>query len=299
MTILPDSFRKWHSIIFIITGLIIHVPGSGQYIEVGSSLGGTTYQGDINYFGSRFSIQGARFLNSFHIGYQFSEYYSLKVRYSKSSIGAYDSQSADEWRRSRNLHFRSDIREVAVIQEIELLDVFGFFRRYDLKPYLVSGIAWFSFNPQGKYQGKWTDLQPLGTEGQGLPGYAAPYALRQLSIPLGLGLRYYVSDNFFISAEVSPRLTFTDYLDDVSTKYPDMELLRQSRGEMAVHMSYRGNQLPGDHPSTQEISGMGRGNSHENDWYIFNSFTVGYRIDPVLYLKKRRSFREGRKCRFY
>jgi len=296
MTKLKDWIYR--TVLLCIVSLYV-MPAVGQYIEIGGSLGGTTYQGDINHFGSKLSIQGARFLNSFHIGYQFSEYYSLKMRFSSSSIGAYDNASVDPWRRQRNLLFRSDLREVAIIQEIELLDVLSFFRKFNLKPYLITGVAWFSFNPQGKYQGRWIDLQPLGTEGQGLPGYDAPYKLHQWSIPVGLGLRYYVNDNLFISAEVSPRITFTDYLDDVSGSYPDMELLRQYRGDQAVYMSYQGNQLSGEHPPLSEISGIGRGNPRENDWYIFNSFTVGYRFDPMLYLKKRRAFRHGRKCTFF
>lgn len=65
------------------------------------------------------------------------------------------------------------------------------------------------------------DLQPLRTEGQGMPGYpeSKPYNLTQINIPYGVGLRYYFSDRISVAFEAVNRKTFTDYIDDVSTNY--------------------------------------------------------------------------------
>jgi hypothetical protein len=43
--------------------------------------------------------------------------------------------------------------------------------------YLSMGAIFFKFNPKGKYLNEWLELQPIGTEGQGLPGYDAPYTI--------------------------------------------------------------------------------------------------------------------------
>lgn len=277
----------------------VYFCATAQYIEIGGSLGGATYQGDINHLSSKFSFQGAKMLNGLHIGYHFNEYYAIKLKYTKGSIGADDIQSVDVWRRDRNLHFRSEIREWSLIHEFELLDVLKFFHKYNLKPYFTFGISLFKFNPQGKYRGEWYDLQPMSTEGQGLPGSKlAPYSLSQISVPFGFGFKYHVNENLYFGFEISPRITFTDYLDDVSSDYPDFDILRQYKGDLAVQLSYQGDKKPEGTPIT-ELKSKSRGNSKDNDWYIFNSFVVGFKINPVDYMKRKRSFKDGRKCNFF
>jgi hypothetical protein len=269
---------------------------NAQYIDFGVSVGGATYQGDISPLRSRFSIEGAKVLKSMHIGYSFNEFYGLKLRYSTSSINAHDNSSVDLWRRQRNLHFRSPLQEIALINEVELFDIIPFFRKYNLKPFISFGVAMFKFNPQAKYRGYWVDLQPLSTEGQGLPGSdTQPYKLTQFSIPFGFGVRYEIADNLTLSYEISPRMTFTDYLDDVSTVYPDFDLLRQEKGYMAMSLSYQGTYFD-DEGDFRSFTGMGRGNGSDNDWYIFNAFTLSYRFDLKTAINNQRNIAGGRKC---
>ncbi|MBK9253933.1 MAG: hypothetical protein IPM42_00445 [Saprospiraceae bacterium] len=281
------------TVIFILTCLSYTY---AQHIDFGLSIGGTTYQGDISPLSNRLSFEGARTLKSVHFGYSFNHYYSLKLRYSTTNINGTDASSVDSWRRQRNLHFRSPIQEIALINEVELLDIIPFFRKYSLKPFVNFGVALFKFNPQAKYRGYWVDLQPLSTEGQGLPGSGtAPYALTQISIPFGFGLRYDLNDYLTLSFEISPRVTFTDYLDDVSSVYPDFELLRYHKGYMAMLMSYQGNHF-GEEGSLKDVTGMGRGNQSDNDWYIFNAFTLSYRFDMRAAMMNTRNVSGGRRC---
>jgi hypothetical protein len=91
-------------------------------------------------------------------------------------------------------------------------------------PYIALGMGWFSFNPQANLNGKWIDLQPLRTEGQGFPEKgkdSRPYRLSQSNIILGAGIKYEVSQLITARAEMLFRRTFTDYLDDASTTYID------------------------------------------------------------------------------
>ena len=97
------------------------------------------------------------------------------------------------------------------------------------------GIAAFKHNPQAQAPefdlngnplpeaGQWVDLQPLGTEGQNLSG-GKPYNLIQLAIPIGIGVKVRLPDNFDAHIEIGFRQLFTDYIDDVSGKYPDLSL---------------------------------------------------------------------------
>jgi len=131
-------------------------------------------------------------------------------------------------RYNRNLHFRSQITELALVTEIHPLFIFVDWPARDYEaprysPYLLAGIGYFSFNPQTQIGTRWVDLQPLSTEGQGFAEYPdrKVYKLQQISYPIGVGIRYELSPVFNTRVEFNYRFTSTDYLDDVSTNYID------------------------------------------------------------------------------
>lgn len=142
---------------------------------------------------------------------------------------------------ARNLHFRNDLKEFALTGIVKLVPDS---RSYDRRPlfgaYLFAGIAAVAHNPVARVPDlegdQWVKLQPLGTEGQGSPGYEKPYSLVQFAIPFGIGLRYKINSRFDISGEAGFRVTFTDYLDDVSGNYPDPNVLKD---DLARSMSNR------------------------------------------------------------
>lgn len=122
----------------------------------------------------------------------------------------------------RNLSFRNDLKEFAVVGIYKLTpDSRSYDRRPQFGAYLFGGIAAVAHNPKAKDEttDEWVKLQPLGTEGQGRPGFAKPYSLIQLAIPIGIGVRYKINDRFDVGAELGFRFTFTDYLDDVAGAY--------------------------------------------------------------------------------
>jgi len=95
-----------------------------------------------------------------------------------------------------------------------------------------------------------------------------PYSLIQLSIPVLGGIKYNITPgiNFFI--EFGPRITFTDYLDDVSTVFPDKQTLTDTRGPIAAALSDR-----------SLIDGLGaqgrqRGDTKGKDKYAFVGISI-------------------------
>ncbi len=93
-------------------------------------------------------------------------------------------------------------------------------------------------------------LKPLSTEGEGLPGYPdrKPYSLTQLAIPFGGGVKFAITNDWHIGLEVGLRKLFTDYLDDVSSTYADPNDLLTAKGQLAVDLSYRGDEVVGGDP---------------------------------------------------
>ncbi len=270
---------------------------NAQKADIGFSIGACTYQGDISPLQYRVSIEGAHVARGIFLSLGINEYISLKTRYFTTNISASDQNALSTFRTERNLHFKSSIREFSVVGEINLLGIIPALRKFKIQPFLNAGIGIFKFNPQAKYKGTWYDLQPLGTEGQGLPGSDKElYSLTQLSIPFGAGLKYTFNDELVIAFEVSPRWTFTDYLDDLSTSYPDLQLLRQERGDLAANLSYR-SENPIDVGTN--INNEGRGNATENDWYIITTLSVAYRFDPGQYFDRRKGFKGNWKCPYF
>jgi hypothetical protein len=114
-------------------------------------------------------------------------------------------------------------------------------------PFAYAGIAVFRHNPQAQVPGndlfgqpfanagEWVNLQPLKTEGQS-------YNLFQFAIPFGAGVRFRLADQMDVSLEFGFRYTFTDYLDDVSSNYVDLNTFGDN--QLARAMSYRSNEVP-------------------------------------------------------
>lgn len=124
----------------------------------------------------------------------------------------------------RNLHFRNDVKELAFTGHYQFVpEGRDFTHRSLITPYVFLGIAVIAHNPKARTPedmgNNWVSLQPLGTEGQGRPGYAKPYSRITAAIPFGFGLRYKVNRRWDISAEAGLRYTFTDYLDDAGGLY--------------------------------------------------------------------------------
>jgi hypothetical protein len=67
------------------------------------------------------------------------------------------------------------------------------------------------------------------------------------------------------------RKTSTDYIDDVSGTYYDVEATREERGDIAAQLSHRNIDGPAE-ANTQ------RGNPLNNDTYSFVQFTVAVGI---------------------
>ena len=160
-----------------------------------------------------------------------------------------------------------------------------FFNLYNINwsPYAFAGLAVYRFNPYVIDSGQKVFLQPLSTEGQGLPGSRLkPYQLTQLSIPFGGGIKVNLSDNFRLGVEMGLRRLFTDYLDDVSGFYPDAAELLAAKGPKAVQLSYRGDEVPGERPGYPDVGfpakGVERGGPSKKDWYYFTGIHLTFRL---------------------
>jgi len=205
------------------------------------------------------------------IQYDLTRHFSLLTNLTYGRISAADGYSSQADLRARNLNFESHITEWNLLAEYNLLDL----SEHKLTPYLFAGVAIFHFNPYTyDTTGKKVYLRPLSTEGEGLTQYPGrrPYALTQLAIPFGGGIKFRISDGVTLAYEIGMRKTFTDYLDDLSTTYVDQATLLAARGPEAVEMAYRGNEIKNG--GTYPPDGTIRGGHKWKDWYYVSGLRV-------------------------
>ena len=127
---------------------------------------------------------------------------------------------------TRNLSFRAGNLELGLTGTISLFDEGrAYFGKKAANPYLILGFAMARIKPKAdipaEYNGspladagKYTSLRELMTEGQ-------EYKKWQPVIPIGIGGKFAINYFFSVQVEAIWRLTFTDYLDDISTVYID------------------------------------------------------------------------------
>ncbi|WP_456300531.1 DUF6089 family protein [Spirosoma telluris] len=175
--------------------------------------------------------------------------------------------------------------------------------RAKFTPYLFGGLALVAHSPEARtptasdtsnrYGPRtWVKLQPLHTEGQGQPGYDKPYSLVTLAIPVGIGARYRLNENFNLGVEIGYRYTFTDYLDDVGGTYAAPDALQGLAKTMAdrrlepdaarVNVTRNPSvqdfrQTNPDQFSTNAVRGA---DGIFNDGYLLTTFSIQY-IIPV------------------
>lgn len=237
--------------------------------EVGAFGGTANYLGDLafkfmekNQFQWSWGVFGQ---------YNISKWFSTRLGYNMLRIKGDDIFDPDLGRRARYANFRNNVQELALTLHFHLLQ-YGISKGEKFSPSVYVGIAGFHHNPLARIvtgldpltgdpiylkdaaSGKdlWFPLQPIGTEGQTansldpeFPNRAAPkqYSLWQLAIPMGVNLDFIIKKSWVIGAEIGFRMTFTDYLDDVSGFYYD----RQNRFQAIVDAN----------PTIQATTGFG------------------------------------------
>lgn len=264
-------------------------------LELGLMAGVSNYQGDLApestaaSFGQTHAAFGGFFRYNIH------RFVSARINVFYGTISGDDAKAESAWRNERNLSFRSRVLEAGLTVEYNILGYQPYNFERTFSPYIFGGIAGFRHNPEAYYDNRWIELQPLGTEGQGMADFPAQYSRTAIAIPFGLGAKYAINDKWNIGLEFGFRKTFTDYLDDVSTQYVEYSELFAGNGELAAALGNRG----GEYFDSEPISiptGSNRGDQENDDWYFMGGLTLSYNISDNGLVGARRKSRRGRGC---
>lgn len=249
-------------LILVICFLSPYLFASAQTWEAGVSVGASGYMGDLN------PVVPYKFTDPAFGGMikrNFNGYLSAKLAVLNGKVRAADASSDNSYQQDRNLHFRSSVTELSLQIEFNLFNYLpGFqagFGAKRLSPYLFTGGAGFSFNPVTDYNGDEIELHPLQTEAVNYKKYA-------LSIPYGAGVKYNITGNWNIIGEIGYRTAFTDYLDDVSGRYPDFAVTTPESPLTPV--------LSDRSPVVANRAGLQRGDFRKRDTYMFSLISLTY-----------------------
>ena len=254
-------------ILFLLS--VLFVPAQRVFIGVAGGL--SNYNGDLLD-----KLYHKKLTNGFiglTVHYELQDQILLRGAYNFARVDGSDIYSEKEDLRLRNLHFESAISEFSIVGEYYLFNLYE--RRFS--PYGFVGLGIFHFDPY-TYDSVGTKvfLKPLSTEGQGIYPDKKPYSLWQPTIPFGGGVKFAISENLRIGFEIGIRKTFTDYLDDVSTSYPDQNDLLAARGQTAVDFSYRSDEVPGGNAAFPTKATQ-RGGAEQKDMYYFTGLNIMFR----------------------
>ncbi|MCB0585300.1 MAG: outer membrane beta-barrel protein [Phaeodactylibacter sp.] len=248
--------------------LLSNLRAIGQGTELGIMGGTSLYSGDLSpkEFGLYFEDVSPAFgvFGRFNVNSTFA----LRLGVSIGKVSANDNNHD---RQDRGLNFRSNITEFALTGELNIFKL-GSYQDRGVMPYVFGGVAVFNFSPEASFDGDYIELQPLGTEGQGLPGYEAPYKLTEFAIPVGLGVKFLLNDVITLGVEFGGRKLFTDYLDDVSDAQVNYFDVLEGNGELAAQLSNP--TLKDPSPDTADYR---RGGKY-NDWYYIGGVTLSFRL---------------------
>ena len=274
--LLTQSHFVMKNTMLILVALLVTTTASAQHFEIGGAVGVASYDGDLTEdFVDKFSDLGPS-LGVFG-RMNFNDYFNVKLGVNYGRLSGTDANSTDENRLRRNLSFRSDVFEAAVTGEFNILGYQPYALQRTFSPYLFAGVSAFYHNPKTEYNDQWVALQPLGTEGQYIPGSTnQPYDLMQVAIPVGIGFKYAINDLWNLGFEMGTRITFTDYLDDVSTDYADRNDLLSASGQLAADLANRTGEYLGTDPIN--MAGRQRGNPDIRDFFTFTVVSLSYNL---------------------
>lgn len=274
---------------FFLSTILCSSVALAQYeIDYGLQLGGALHVGDIGGKGEPkgFLLDMNLSQTNMAVGaffrYSFSSNIAIKFNAGFVRIQGADSLLVNAPARlGRNLSFRIDILEASLVGEYTFLQKNDFSRRsrqrIDFKSRVFAGAGAIYFDPKAQYEGNWYSLRPLETEG-------VAYDEISIIVPMGVAFDFTFNKKLRLGMEFGYRFTFTDYLDDASTRYGDpadfpspLTAIFSDRSDEAFQ---RGNpDLPNRaYYGYNREPGSRRGNPDNNDGYFVGQIILSYVI---------------------
>jgi len=196
------------------------------------------------------------------VRFNYDNRWTFRFDYSRVTVTADDTKLS--WRPERGLNFTSKINDFSLVAEFNFLEYYTGNPKKNVSPYIFGGISVFQYTVFANVGDRLVDLSDYATEGpepadakwyDKMFGKTSPVGI---SIPFGMGVKFSVSRHMAATVEWRMQKTFTDYLDDVATVYPEQH---------ATYTDENGEVYDLTDPTGNYLAGQQRGNSTFNDWF--------------------------------
>ncbi|SDF14900.1 Outer membrane protein beta-barrel domain-containing protein [Dyadobacter soli] len=156
-------------------------------------------------------------------------------------------------------------------------DLFAYNRQAPINPYLFGGVGATYLSPKAKLGGTWYSLPELTTEG-------VKYKRMPLVFTAGIGVSIKTTQRLSLGLELCNNFVNSDYLDDVSTVYPNPD---QLPSDIARALSDRAPEIG----EPQRQPGWNRGSAKSKDSYLFLQVRGTYLIGNRAQNQERKKTR--------
>ena len=245
--------------LFLIWVLIPKLSFAQKGQELGGYIGASHYFGDLN---TDYSINDPGIAFGLIARNNFNERVCLEGSFNYARLSASDDDAQNSFQRTRNLSFFSNTMDASVSLEFNFFTYIHGDRRYYYTPYASIGIVAARYNPRTELDGTKYNLQEFSTEGQD------GYALFSPGLAFAVGFKWDLNYRWSFNAGIKARRLSTDYLDDVSTVYPDLNSMPGGPTGIAAQLSDRSGMEGFATPGKQ------RGNSLNNDSYAIVHISI-------------------------
>jgi Domain of unknown function (DUF6089) len=181
-----------------------------QNWEVGTTIGGSFYNGDIDVTPLTLANE-IRFGGGIFVRYHINNWLGLRVQANAGTMFADEKNfGSSAWRTRRGFSFSSPIYELALLPQVHP------FRLGNFEPFLFVGIAGAAFDPTTQYNepNPTADVEP-DINARIEIDKKTSFSRVTLAIPVGGGIQWFPNDRFAIGFEAGGRKTFSDYLDHI------------------------------------------------------------------------------------
>ena len=180
-------------------------PLQSQIHEIGIFAGGSNYVGDI---GSTNYIHPNKFAGGLIYKYNLNPRIALRGTYTYIPISGDDADASNPYRQNRGFNFSNDVHEFAAGVEFNFFDYNISDYRTSFTPYILAEIAAFNY----KSPGSQTSNNTISLKNK-----------FSYTLPVGIGLKGRLADNFAIAFEAGVRFTFEDDLDYTTDKINSLD----------------------------------------------------------------------------
>jgi hypothetical protein len=244
-------------------------------------------QDAAHFFGVRdIDFSATRPVLSAKYRFRILEPFSAKAGITWAILSADDKLSGSQGRQLRNLSFTSNLIQFSLHAEYYFVKEkpnprYSFATLHsirNLSAYVFTGFSVNAFNPKAEFEGVKYELQPLGTEGQGIGSNPAKYSKIAYGFPIGIGAKYRFTRKIEIGIEISNTYTTSDYIDDAHNQYYDNGAIAATYGPVAAELADRHIDVNGVQLDPYASGTNRRGDPDYNDAFLFTVVTLTYKL---------------------